>query len=269
MSGPLPEFESPPVVEVALSVQFDRLDTSTVQLALAWQRFRSRFGRIEEKPELDPVFERFAPPEKRLPGVRFEVGVVPGLRFWFLNDDGNELIQVQRDRFVRNWRKTEGRQDYPRYDNLRQAFVEDWTTFADFAAEEVSSELVPNQVEVTYVNIIETDDTSRLDEVLACVTGTYSDEYLSEPEEAEAQFHFVLNREDGKPWGRLHVVADPAVRAADDQRVLRLSLTARGNPPSRDMEGVMAAMDAGHEAVVRGFTSITTPQMHTRWGRKS
>ncbi|MFN9538051.1 MAG: hypothetical protein ACK6A8_02220, partial [Planctomycetota bacterium] len=68
----LPEFENPPVVEVALSVQFDRLDVATPQLSLVWQRFRDRFGRIEDKPELEAAYERFGPAEKRAHGVRFE-----------------------------------------------------------------------------------------------------------------------------------------------------------------------------------------------------
>jgi hypothetical protein len=95
MPPTLPEFEKPPVVEVALSVQFDRLNASVAHLGLLWHRFRDRFGQVEEKPELPPAFERFGP-AKRMPGVRFEVGAVPGLRLWFLDEKGSELIQVQR-----------------------------------------------------------------------------------------------------------------------------------------------------------------------------
>ena len=51
---------------------------------------------------------------------------MPAPRFWFVNESGNELVQVQRDRFIRNWRKTEGQPGYPSYDNLREAFADDW-----------------------------------------------------------------------------------------------------------------------------------------------
>jgi hypothetical protein len=44
MSKPLPEFDNPPVVEVALSVQFEALATlRTPQIGLLWQEFRDRF----------------------------------------------------------------------------------------------------------------------------------------------------------------------------------------------------------------------------------
>ncbi|NLX56657.1 MAG: TIGR04255 family protein [Planctomycetaceae bacterium] len=264
----LPEFEHPPVVEVALSVQFDRLDVATPQLALVWQRFRDRFGRVEDKPELEAAFERFAPTEKRAQGVRFEIGSFPGMRFWFVNESGHELVQVQRDRFVRNWRKTEEQPEYPRYGNLRAAFVTDWSYFETFAKEELDVPLVPNQCEVTYVNIIEAKGPGRLCDVLSIVNDRYTEEYLNEPETAELQFHFALKGNDEKPWGRLHVEAGPAIRMSDNRPVVRLSLTARGNPPSQDCDGMLASLDSCHEAVVRGFSSITTPAMHKAWGRK-
>jgi uncharacterized protein (TIGR04255 family) len=269
MSQSLPEFEHPPVVEVALSVQFDRLDVATPQLGLVWQRFRDRFGRVEDKPELEAAFERFAPTEKRAHGVRFEIGSLPGMRHWFVNESGNELVQVQRDRFVRNWRKTEEQPEYPRYANLLSAFVPDWNSFEKFVKEELDVQLVPNQCEVTYVNIIEAKGAGRLCDVLSIVNDRSTYGHLNEPETAELQFHFALKGNDDRPWGRLHVDAGTAVRLSDNQPVVRLSLTARGNLPSQDRDGMLASLDSCHEAVVRGFSSITTPAMHKTWGRKS
>jgi len=268
MPRTLPEFEKPPVVEVALSVQFDRLDTNTAQLGLVWTQFRERFGNVQEKPELEPVIERFGLPKKLVPGVRFEVGAAPAPRLWFLNDEGNELVQLQRDRFIRNWRKTGGEPNYRRYENLREAFLNDWDTFVAFVNEEMKSAPVPNQIEVTYVNIVEMPPSGGLDKILACIGTTYSDDYLNEPESSEVVFRYVLKGKDDKPWGRLQIAAAPVIRASDHQPAVRLSLTARGSPPSPDRDGVMQAVDAGHEAVVRGFTSATRPEMHTVWGRK-
>ena len=269
MPRSLPEFERPPVIEVALSVQFERLDATTPQLGLVWQKFRDRFGNVEEKPELDNAFERFGPPEKRIPGVRFQVGAVPSSRFWFVNETGNELVQVQRDRFVRNWRKTDDLPEYPRYSSLRSAFMSDWNIFSTFVAEELKTPLVPNQCEVTYVNIIESKNPNELGDVLTCVKTQFYDDYLGEPESAEVQFHFLLKKDDGIPWGRLHVDAAPALRATDDKSVIRLNLTARGIPKDQGFDATMAALDACHEAIVGGFASITTPELHKAWGRKS
>jgi hypothetical protein len=119
------------------------------------------------------------------------------------------------------------------------------------------------------VNIIEATDAGRLDQILEWISGSYSDEYLANPEEAEVQLRYTLKDATEKPWGRLHIAATPAIRLADNRPVVRLSLTARGNPQSQDFAGAMVALDAGHEAVVRGFASVTTADMHTIWNRKA
>jgi len=46
-------------------------------------------------------------------------------------------------------------------------------------------------------------------------------------------------------------------------------LTVRGAPQTQDSNGVFGLLDKGHEAIVRGFTSITTAEMHKVWERKT
>lgn len=265
---PLPKYDKPPVIEVALSVQFDRLKVATAQLALVWQKYRDRFPVLREKPELDAVIERFGPPKAVIPAVRFEVGAAPSPRLWFVSQSSCDLVQVQHDRFVRNWRKTEDVPDYPSYDNLRGKFAEDWEIFSKFVAEEVKAPLSPNQCEVTYVNILDDLNPSELSKLFAWVSGDASDSYLGEPEDAELTLRYRLNDDEGRPWGRLHIDAAPAIRASDNKPVIRLSVTARGAPSTKDTGGAMECLDKGHEAVVRSFTSITTPEMHKAWERK-
>ena len=57
---PLPSYENPPVVEVALSVQFEGPQTlRTPELGLFWQGLRDRFPKLEEHPPLDSVIGQF------------------------------------------------------------------------------------------------------------------------------------------------------------------------------------------------------------------
>jgi hypothetical protein len=74
MTPMLPDFEKPPVVEVALSLQFRPLELlRSAHLGLLWSVFRSRgFSRVEDYGELEPVFEDFdAKPSPRV-GVRMQ-----------------------------------------------------------------------------------------------------------------------------------------------------------------------------------------------------
>lgn len=269
MTASLPKYDKPPVIEVALSVQFDRLNVTTAQLGLIWQKYRARFPKLQEKPELDAIVERFGPPKAVIPAVRFEMGAVPAPRLWFISESDCDLVQVQRDRFIRNWRKTDGNPDYPSYEKLRGSFAKDWELFAHFVAEEIKAPLVPNQCEVTYVNILEDLRPSDLPKLFTWVSGKTTDGFLGEPEDAELTLRYQLKDDNGQPWGRLHIVAAPAMRATDSKPVIRLSITSRGAPATKDFDGAIACLDKGHEAVVRGFTSITTPEMHKTWERKA
>jgi hypothetical protein len=69
-TAPLPNFDDPPVIEVALSVQFQPLESFRVsQYVLVWQAFRDQgLTRVEEHGLLAPTFEDFD--TKRTPRVQ-------------------------------------------------------------------------------------------------------------------------------------------------------------------------------------------------------
>lgn len=274
MSVPLPEFDNPPVTEVVLGVQFDPLDSiRSPQLGYVWQIFRDRFPATEEHPPLEPQIEQFGVKAGTEQGVRFELLTsLPTPRVWFLNGSGTELVQLQKDRFVRNWRKTDAVKAYPRYTFLRQQFVSDFDAFRGLVERENWGCLESNQCEVTYVNIIPCGrgwtEPGELAKVFTMFTPSYSDEGLGLPDGCELSARFVLENDGGEPVGRLHVAVASVVQVIDGSSAFRLTLTARGRPEGIGVEGILRSLDRGHEAIVRGFASITTPQMHAIWGRK-
>jgi uncharacterized protein (TIGR04255 family) len=273
MPTPLPEFGNPPVCEVALSVQFDRLTSIGVpQLGILWQAFRARFPRTEEHAVLDSTIEQFGPRHAGRSGVKLELMSVPPVpRVWLLNDSGTELIQLQQDRFVRNWRRKGDADPYPRYRQLRESFQEDFSTFRRLVDDERWGQVAPNQCEVTYVNLIPAGegwrDHGELENVLTIFSAKYSDNHLAKPEEAAVNATYVLNDSDGNTTGRLYIAANPVRRLSDNLAAIRLTLTARGRPEGGGIDGVMQSLDRGRDAIVRGFASITTPTMHQIWRR--
>lgn len=272
VSQPLPEFDRPPVVEVALSVQFETLpNLRTPQIGLLWQQFRDRFPKTEEHPPLDSAFERFGVPTTPKGAVWFQMLAAPPLpRCWFLNEAGTELVQVQRDRFVHNWRKAGDQDEYPRYERVRQTFETELNRFGEFLSREQIGELVPNQCEITYVNHIAPGEGwsshGQLANVLNLFSLKYTDEFRPTPEDAKLSVRFVIpNGND--PLGRLHVAVEPVYRSVDEVPLFALTLTARGRPVAPGVAGALGFIDTGREWVVRTFASITTPQMHQVWRR--
>jgi uncharacterized protein (TIGR04255 family) len=50
--------------------------------------------------------------------------------------------------------------------------------------------------------------------------------------------------------------------------VINFTLSARGKPLSTSDEHLKEWFQVAHEWIVRGFDTLTTPEMHTIWGKK-
>jgi uncharacterized protein (TIGR04255 family) len=274
MDALLPDFANPPVVEVALAVQFEPLTAlRTPQLGFLWKDYRERFPKIEEHAPLDPMMERFGVPGPPQASVHFEMMHKPPVpRCWFLSEDDTELIQIQQDRFAHNWRKAGTDIKYTRYKRIRTTFRKELDNFAAFLAREKIGTLEPNQCEVTYVNhIISGQGWERhgeIGKVLALFETKYTEEFLPELEEGRVSGTYVIPGSDAKPLGRLRFSIAPAYRRADDKPIMVLTLVARGQPDGEGTDGVMRFLDTGREWIVRGFTALTTARMHEIWERR-
>jgi len=75
-------------------------------------------------------------------------------RCWFQDETKNHLIQLQADRFLRNWRQVQGTEPYPRYAKLIQEFKLEWELFCTFVQETGLGHATVNQCELTYINNI-------------------------------------------------------------------------------------------------------------------
>ena len=266
----LPDFQKPPVAETVLSLQFEQITgLTTAHVGLLWHRFRERLPLVEEQPPLQPVFEEFELPSP--PQVKVTIEEKPPVpRVWFLNESKSELIQVQTDRFIHNWRKMQGLDPYPHYEPIRKKFREEVAILERFLTDEGLGELAVNQCEVTYVNHIETSGVwerhGQLEMVLRNWSRLPAGAFLPEVEDEVLRLRFVIPGE-GKPVGRLHVALHPARKKADDSPILSMNLTARGVPLGEGVEGAFAFFDLGRKWIVKGFTDLTTPEMHRAWER--
>ena len=188
-----------------------------------------------------------------------------------MNQDQTKLIQIQPDRFIHNWRKRQGDEEYPRYKVLKETLKAKLETFQTFLEREDLGTLSPNQCEVTYVNHVvlpEEKKHGHLNEILAPVSLQHSDSFLSSTEESRVTLRYVIKDDEGKPIGRLHIEAEPAYRISDGLPMYVLTLTARGAPLGPSVEDALKFLDIGREWVVRGFAAVTTAEMHEEWGRK-
>ena len=267
--SPLPKFDDPPVIETVLGVEFSGLDNWGVpHFGLLWNHMRDRFPKWDVKAPLDSRIEEFDRSVQR-PGASVQILTEPEMRCWFVDEDDRTLIQIQKDRFIYNWRKTEKGDKYPHYeDSVRPAFELVWNEFNDFVNQEQLGNLNILQCEVTYINHLEIgngwETTSDFGKVFTSLADPEEGEFLPLPE--TLYFNSAYQMPDKQ--GRLHVSVRPAVRNEDGIEVLQLTLTARVKPGESDFESLIHCLDLGREWVVRGFADLTTKRMHEIWKRR-
>ncbi len=242
---------------------------TTAHVGLLWQRYRDRLPEIEERAPLPPVTEGFALPSPPRAEVSFE-DKPPTPRVWFVNEEKTELLQVQQDRFIHNWRKVGEGDAYPRYERIRDRFREEVLAFEEFLKAEHLGELAVNQCEVTYVNHVERagewQHHGEIERVLKNWTPLPAPAFLPVPEDATLRWRYRITGENG-PVGRLYVAVQPSWSVADKRPVWVMNLMARGAPIGPGIRGAFEFFDLGREWVVRGFADLTTDSLQHRWER--
>lgn len=262
----LPDFENPPLVEVALAVQFAPVTGLRAPVLARWKQAHFPDARWEERPLMPLPQELRGVPNQQIYFDLRDPESVPRCRHWFIDDRVGGLLQIQDDCVVHNWRKANGAPAYPRYERIREEFRRELEALEVFIAAEHLGELRPRQCEVTYVNQMDLEGRD-VGDVMVGWSGAMSDSLSPEVEGVEITSHHRMLR-DSRPIGRLHIRA--AAARTQGPRVLRLTLTARGAPPQATVEGAMTWLDLGRDAVVRGFCSVTEESVHyADWKRRS
>ncbi|WLD13783.1 TIGR04255 family protein [Planctellipticum variicoloris] len=268
---PLPEYELPPVIEVVIGAQFAPIaGFLPTHLGLFWQEIRREYPAVEVAAPLAPVVERtnFRSATEL---SQVEVAAVPPLpRMFFIDATSTWLLQLQPDRFLQNWRRSSGDQQYPRFPAVRQRFLSSWSRLFEFCGHQELAPPEVNQLEVTYINHIEAGEGWQpavgVSEVFRDFRWDSNARFLPVPEAIAWKASFALPRDHG----RLHVSVRQAVRRTDDAPVLLCELTARGMPLDRQTEAIAAWIDLAREWIVRGFTDITTDVVQRKhWKRKA
>ena len=269
-SEALPRFGRPPVIETVLGVHFRPLEKFTsAHQGLLWERYlRAQFPKLEERPPVEEIRERFA--EERLAPamIRWQVSDRPDApRLWAVSENGQHVVQIQKNALFVNWMKTGEKVAYRPYADRRQEFSRQLDRVAEFFRNEGIGDLEPTTWSVTYINHMEYEGFHNVGPAVARTLAVWanqrSDNWLPEPDKVVLDLSFPMPDNAG----RLNVNLTPVVLLSDKRQMLRLDLTARGQLKARDVASALAGIDLGHEWVVRGFASLTRPEMHRLWER--
>lgn len=236
---------------------------------LFWSRLKEGFPEVEEKPPVSEVREEFEEDDLSTGlQVRWQFAEgTPSPRLWAKSSNGKHTIQIQADALMVNWERDASNPEYWPYQQRRDDFANKLNLLAQFLGDRQLGTLVPTTCFVTYINHIDypapAEYAALLQQLLTTWRKETSDGWLPPVERASLQFAFVMPEQRG----RLYVNVAPGVRRRDKKRIVRLDLTARGAPRDGTLSAALDWIDLGHEWIVRGFASLTRPEMHQIWRR--
>lgn len=265
-SYPYPSFSSPPLHEVALACQFVPLDLLTAaHLGSFWSEFKKSYPIVEQHGALDYQLESFGFPPS-FPGPQFRLVDSPDIRFWFISEEKHDLLQMQNSKIIHNWRAEGAGRNYPRYTKLKEKFLSEWQMFDQFVNDNDLGEIIPNQIELTYINHIPLIDGADPKSIIKAWPSLDESPWLGKAESAEFAIRQIINGKLGNPIGRLNVNGFIGFRNGDMQKLLILNVVAK--ILVADKAELIACMDLGHEWIVKSFHAMTTSEAHELWGEK-
>jgi len=261
-------YENPPLIEVVCGIMFKPLTTLlTPHFGVLWETFRPEYPTCREVAPLTPVIEQFGS-EREVPIIFTDVPPLP--RIWFIHKEENGIIQVQRDRFIINWRKIRSKDEYPRYHHVNNLFRKSLSQFETFLKENKIGEIEHLQYEMTYINHLPQKEGW---ETLEGIGELFPDfpykshgkRILPCPEGINFRIRFDLPSQAG----RLHVNVRSAELTPTKTPIILLELTARGIGLDKTVEGMWKWFDLAHEWIVYGFADLTSEEVQKKiWKRK-
>ena len=269
MKKNLVEYKNPPLIETVCSVQFEPLAGSSFELGQFWQEVKDEFPVVKEQPALMNIIEpEFLTPQFQSLSIQFDQSP----RLFMTTADQVFALQVQRDRFILNWRRINDESTYPRFAKIYPKFEGLFEKFSKFVKLQGLGQVVQNQFELTYINIVDqknglektTSDRLFVDHMR---DAKIAERFLPSPESLNWQSSFPL---DDK-LGRLHINATSAFLTQDLSRgqVMRVDLTARGIGKDRSDASRNDWFDIAHKWIVLGFADIIRLDIQKEcWGRK-
>ena len=251
-------FAHPPIDEIVCGILFDSIKgLQAGHLGSLWEQFKPDFSRTEDQSVLGPLSEE-----------ELNFRQIPPLpRVWFIHQDENELIQMQSNRFLHNWRKRRPDDIYPGYTTVVENFEKYLSCFEGFLTKEKLGDLAPRQYELTYINDIFENEgwetITDLEKVFPNFISLKGQKMLSaDIRELSWQMAFGLPND----FGQLHLSIRNARRISDNRHLLRIEFKALSNQPYKPMRGWF---DLAHDVIFDLFTNLVSEEIQEQyWGRK-
>lgn len=249
------KFKKPPINEVIISTYFNPPlhGLRNEHIGLFWHSIKDNFPHVSQQVPVG--------------GMDIAMGsdIFPMPRYWMIAADDINLLQIQKNAFMFNWRRRDD--EYPHYENLKPVFDKYYSKFQDFILSETETEHLQIDVcELAYINTIESCDYWSGPGDTKNVIPAFSVPIIGLSPDVEPSYNCVF----------VYVIADDlqlrvTVRNAQSTRnteipVLVLEIRASGRIGSANKSDADSWFDRGHQAIIDCFVGMTNPEIqHKYW----
>lgn len=258
--GDLPEFEAPPINEVAMGVRFAPIDGLLLpHFGLYWSSLRSDFVKADEAVPLGAADQLV---------LSKVAGPVP--RTWLIHKDEHFLIQLQPNLFFFNWRKLDEAQPYPRYATIGPLFQQYFGQYLKFLVGEDLPSPETFGCELTYVNVIPEDEDESFPGSFSglfpdVIWRQAEDRFLPTPNSVSWQTTFDMQDDAGEVTAKVQ----SAMRRADRFPVLRFEISCRSSGLNLSFDDKDNWFDLAHRTIVMSFVDLTSDETQRKVWRRS
>ncbi|MGZ9108276.1 MAG: TIGR04255 family protein [Micavibrio sp.] len=258
MTSKSPKYDNAPLVELIIGVRFSKIEEFTVPyFGLFWNTIRKEFPQSQmastlatDNAELQDIIET-------------ELGY-PLPRLWFINNTDDQLIQVQKNRFLYNWRKRPGH-EYPHFETMLPAFEKQYRNFNTFVSDTLLAAPEIQECELSYINHIPVQDAH--DNLFSFLSHLNLEKF---GESKFLDFRLTFNCDDVPATLIINNRAVKTIIGEDEESepFYRLEITVRGNPQKFDVPGVNSWFHKAHLKVTSSFENLTDAgKQKTLWGK--
>ena len=251
-------FENPPINELVIATYFNPplFTLRSEHVGLFWSRIRDEFAAVEQQAPVGGA-EAF----EQLSGEFF-----PMPRFWFVADDKINLIQLQKNAFMLNWRRRDA--EYPHFaENLKPAFDKYYRIFEDFAREDVGiQDIKIDLCELTYINTIEACEYWRGPQETARVIPSFVLPETGIETSAAPAFNCTYVYVVSKDLQLRVGIRNGEATAKQGTPMLVIEIKATGRLGQVGKSAADAWFERAHDAIIACFVGMTSKDIqHTYW----
>ena len=252
------KYENPPLDEIVCGIHFDPIkELRAGHLGILWQKLGDNFTSTEDHNLLSPISEE-----------EMNYRALPPLpRVWFIHEDESEVIQMQFNRFVYNWRKRRSDDQYPGYSKCVENFEEYLSCFQEFLVHHKLGDFTPRVYEIAYINnILENEGWETISDLEKVFPNfiSYKGQNTLPPNLRDINYQMAFSLPDDS--GQLHLSIRNARRLPDNRHFLRAELRAISNQAYRERR---KWFDSAHDVLIDVFSKLASDEIQEKyWERK-